>query len=175
MSDFQTAIPVTLQHEGGFVDDPDDPGGATKYGITQKDLDATRAEYPGFPANVADLTPEQASNWYETTTKPERFNNPLYWEIADQAVATKVFDLGVLFGVGEAVKILQIVLQHAYPELGAPDEQFGPKTLECVNKTDPASLLSAYKTAFVAYALRIATNRPTSRKFVAGWGRRINS
>lgn len=175
MSEFSAAIPVTIQHEGGFVDNPADPGGATKYGITQKDLDATIALYPGFPTNVADLTVEQASHWYETTTKPERFNNPLYWQITDQAVATKVFDLGVLFGVGEAVKILQIVLQHAYPELGAPDEIFGQHTLECVNKTDPASLLTAYKTAFVAYALRIAANRPTERIFVAGWGRRINS
>lgn len=175
MSDFKLAIPVTLVHEGGFIDNPADPGGATKYGITQKDLDATAALYPGFPTNVADLTTDQAARWYETTTKPERFNNPLYWQINDQAVATKIFDLGVLFGVGEAVKILQIVLEQAYPELGAPDEVFGPKTLEYVNKTDPVSLLSAYKTAFVAYALRIAANRPSERIFVAGWGRRINS
>ena len=175
MSDFNKAVTVTIQNEGGFVNNPADPGGATKYGITQKDLDATRVEFPWLSANVADLTIEQATKWYALTTKPERFNNPLYWQINDQAVATKVFDLGVLFGVGEAVKVLQIVLGQAYPELGAPDEAFGPKTLECVNKTDPASLLSAYKTAFVAYALRIATNRPTERIFVAGWGRRINS
>lgn len=175
MSDFKTAIPVTLQHEGGFVDNPADPGGATKYGITQKDLDATSVEFPWLPAHVADLTEEEASKWYETTTKPERFNNPLYWQIESQDVATKVFDLGVLFGVGEAVKILQIVLGAAYPDLGAPDEIFGQHTLECVNKTDPTSLLNGYKTAFVAYALRIAANRPSERIFVAGWGRRINS
>lgn len=175
MSEFNKAIPVTLAHEGGFVNDPADPGGATNHGITQKDLDETRSSYPDFPTNVKDLTAEQAAHWYETTTKPERFNNPLYWQINDQDVATKVFDLGVLFGVGKAVKILQIVLGNAYPEFGAPDEVFGPKTLEYVNKTDPISLLNVYKTAFVAYALRIAANRPSERKFVAGWGHRINS
>ena len=175
MSEFSKAIPVTLVHEGGFVNNHADPGGATKYGITQKDLDATRASYPDYPANVADLTEEQAAGWYEKTTQPEQFNNPLYWQIEDQNVASKLFDLGVLFGVGEAVKILQIVLAPAFPELGTPDGVFGPHTLAAVNQSDSASLLNAYKTAFIAYTLRIAVNRPLLRQFVAGWGRRVNS
>jgi|SRR5579859_1138432 len=175
MSEFSKAIPITLVHEGGFVNDPADPGGATKYGVTQKDLDETRVDYPSYPVNVADLTEEQAASWYETTTKPEQFNNPLYWQIEDQNIASKLFDLGVLFGVREAVKILQIVLAPVFPELGAPDGVFGPHTLAAVNQSDSASLLNAYKTAFVAYTLRIAVNHPTERKFVAGWGRRVNS
>lgn len=174
MSDFQKAIPITLVHEGGFNDDPADPGGATNHGITQKDLDATRAAYPDFPANVRDLTSDQAAHWYETTTEPERFNNPLYWQIEDQMLASKVFDLGVLFGVKEAVEILQHVLAPAYPDV-TPDGQFGPKTLAAVNQSDAASLLTAYQTAFVAYALQIAVHHPNEKKFVAGWGHRINS
>lgn len=174
MAEFNKAIPITLVHEGGFNDDPADPGGATNHGITQKDLDATRGAYPDFPASVRDLTPVQAAHWYETTTEPERFNNPLYWQIQDQALATKLFDMGVLFGVGEAVKLLQITLQPAYPDVH-PDGEFGPTTLEHTNESDAASLLNAYKTSLVSYTLRIAVAKPSEKKFVAGWGHRVNS
>ena len=174
MSDFFKAISITLQHEGGFNDDPADPGGATNHGITQKDLDATRGIYPDFPANVRDLTSDQAAYWYETTSEPERFNNPLYWQIQDQALAAKVFDMGVLFGVGEAVKLLQITLQPAYPDV-RPDGDFGPTTLARTNESDATSLLNAYKTSLVSYTLRIAVAKPSEKKFVAGWGYRVNS
>lgn len=160
MADFEKAIALTLVHEGGFVDNPADPGGATKYGVTQKDM-------PGV--NIADITPAQATEYYR-----EHYWKPLYSEIVDQSVASKLFDMGVLFGIGEAVKLLQIVLQTAYPTL-VIDEEFGPTTLGYVNDAEPQSLLSAYKTALVTYTLRIVTNKPALRVFTAGWGRRINS
>lgn len=160
MADFNIAVQKTLVHEGGFVNNPNDPGGATKYGITQKDM-------PGV--NIADITEEQAAEYYS-----ENYWKPLYSQIDDQAVASKIFDMGVLFGVGEAVKLLQIVLQEAFPSVTI-DSDFGPNTLSAVNQAGAASLLEAYKTALVTYALRIAANKPNLRIFVRGWGNRINS
>ena len=159
MADFNIAVQITLVNEGGFVDNPADPGGATKYGITQADM-------PGV--DIAGVTPQQATAYYQ-----EHYWKPLYSQIESQDVANKLFDMGVLFGVGEAVKLLQIVLQTAIPTVTVDDE-FGPETLAALNQIDAASLLQAYKTSLVTYALRIAANKPSDRQFAAGWGRRIN-
>ncbi len=160
MAIFITAIQKTLVNEGGFVDNPNDPGGATKYGITQRDMP---------DVIIHDITEVQAVAYYQ-----EHYWKPLYSQIVSQDVADKVFDLGVLFGVGEAVKVLQIVLQTGVPSTTI-DGDFGPETLSAVNQIDPTSLLNAYKTAMVTYMLRIVTNKPNLRQFAAGWGRRINS
>src|ERR1700686_393552 len=96
MADFNQAVAKTLVHEGGYVDNPNDPGGATKYGITQADM-------PGI--NIADITTEQAVAYYA-----EHYWKTLYSQITDQSLAEKLFDMGVLFGVGTAVKLLQIAL-----------------------------------------------------------------
>ena len=154
MADPKVAISLTIQHEGGFEDNPDDPGGATNMGVTQRDL-------PNI--NIRDLTVFQATNYYI-----QSYWKPLYSQIANQSVANKIFDFGVLFGIGTAVKILQEVLK-----IGA-DGMFGEETLAAVNEADPVSLLLAYRTNFVQHALAIGAARPTERQFVSGWIRRIN-
>jgi lysozyme family protein len=163
MSDFAIAVFNTLINEGGFVDNPADPGGRTNFGITQRDLVLTM---PG--KDVATLTAADASQWYETTTQPQRYNNPLYWDIESQGVASKVFDLGVLFGVGTVVQFLQGILKLKV------DGNFGPVSLAAVNGAEPFSLLTAIKTVLVQHALDIGAERPAERQFVTGWIRRIN-
>jgi lysozyme family protein len=160
MANLDLSIQKTLIHEGGYDDNPADPGGATKYGITQKDMPTV---------NIAELSEQQAVAYYK-----EHYVKPLYSQIENQDVCDKIFDMGVLFGVGEAVKLLQITLQTAYPNCNA-DGIFGPETLGFVNSTDSESLLKAYKTSLVTYMLRIVTNRPNLRVFAKGWGTRINS
>jgi lysozyme family protein len=154
MADFRTAVKLTLIHEGGYVNNPNDSGGPTKYGITQKDL-------PGI--DIEGLTEDQAVQYYS-----ERYWKPLYSEILSQDVANKIFDMGVLFGIGEAVKLLQLALHVGN------DGDFGAETLAAVNETNPDQLLSVYKTLLTSYTLRIALNHPQDRIFVSGWGRRIN-
>ena len=164
MADFTIAVLLTLQHEGGFVDNPADPGGATNFGITQRDLNLTM---PG--KDVRTLTSAEAAQWYETTTQPQRYNNPLYWSIEDQSVASKIFDMGVLFGVGEAVHLIQGVLQLSI------DGNFGPQTLAAVNGAEPLSLLSALKTVLAQHSFDIGSEHPAERQFIIGWIRRVNS
>ena len=178
MADFETALQITLSptHEGGYQNNPQDHANwynginyGTNGGITPADVAAYFPELINDPDCVKNLTFEQKAHIYR-----EGYWKSLYSEIQDQNVANKLFDMGVLFGVGEAVKLLQITLQSAYPDIKV-DESFGPVTLGYVNGVDSASLLSGYKTALISYALRIAANRPAERIFVAGWGRRINS
>jgi lysozyme family protein len=155
MADSKIAIAKMLINEGGYVDNPNDSGGPTKYGITQRDL-------PG--EDIKNLTPERATEYYL-----EHYWKALYSQIYSQSVADKLFDMGVLFGVGEAVKLLQILLGITV------DCDFGPHTLACLNQIDPANLLTTYKTALVTYAIGIANDKPQDREFLNGWIRRVNS
>jgi lysozyme family protein len=156
MADSKISIAKTLVHEGGYVNNPNDSGGATKYGITQADI-------PNV--NIADITPEQATEYYI-----EHYWKNLYSEIDTQVVADKLFDMGVLFGVGTAVKLLQVVLS-IIPQDGV----FGPHTLSATNLAEPNSLLNSYHAALVSHAVGIADAQPKDRVFLVGWIRRINS
>ena len=155
MADFQQAVALTLQHEGGYVNDPADPGGATNMGITQRDL-------PETP--IQNLTVAQAVAYYSNT-----YWKGLYSSLTSQQLANKLFDWGVLFGVGTAVKVLQGVLGIKQ------DGLFGPASLAAVNATDGVMLLEEYKNSMLIHASRVVAANPTLTKFLAGWMRRINS
>lgn len=155
MVDFNTAVQKTLLHEGGYVNNPNDSGGPTKYGITQADM-------PGV--SIADITTEQAVAYYT-----EHYWKPLYSQITAQLVAEKIFDMGVLFGVGTAVGVLQLALGLVV------DHAFGPNTLAAVNQSDASALLSTYKANLVTHTFNIATANPKDRVFLKGWANRINS
>ena len=159
MSQFSIAIALTLKNEGGYVDNPSDPGGPTNMGITQADM-------PGV--NIKDLTVAQAETFYQ-----KNFWNPLYDQIADQSVANKIFDMGVLCGIQEAVQYAQWSTS-ARLTIEA-DGVFGPETLAAVNGTDSTIFLETYKAGLVFYALFIVTEHPDEKIFVNGWVNRINS
>jgi lysozyme family protein len=155
MSDFKIAVQKTLVNEGGYTNDSVDPGGATNFGITQADM-------PGV--DMQSITQEQAVAYYA-----EHYWKTLYSQIESQDVADKLFDMGVLFGIGTAVRILQLSVEITV------DGAFGPNTLAAVNQADATSLLTTYKANLVTHAFNVVTANPALRKFVAGWGRRINS
>ena len=155
MADFEIAVGLTLKYEGGFSDNPADPGGATYMGVEQRDL-------PDVP--IRELTVEQAKAYYQ-----EAYWKPLYSQIVSQPIANKIFDLGVLFGVGTAVSILQLTLSLK------TDGQFGLVTLAAVNAAEPNSLLEKYKVNLVTHAFNVATAKPATRVFLKGWSTRINS
>jgi lysozyme family protein len=164
MADLKISISKTLVHEGGYVDNPNDPGGATKYGVTQRDIDGVRSAFPDFPADVKDLTMDQATRYYLHT-----YVKPHVSEIQDQALTDKLFDMGVLFGIGTAVNILERVLNLPV------DGIFGTNDLVATNEAEPSSLLSAFKTGLVSHAIGVANARPSERIFLHGWIVRVNS
>ncbi len=96
------AIALMIDIEGGYVDNPHDPGGATKYGITQRTLDGLRARFPLLPANVADLAPSQASTVYESVQWEEIAGNEL-----DPALAVLALSVAVNMGEQRAILLLQ--------------------------------------------------------------------
>ena len=155
MADFNQAVTLTLKHEGGFVNNPADPGGATNMGITQRDL-------PGI--DIRSLTADVAMAYYR-----REFWLSYYNQIDSQAVANKLFDMGVLFGLTEAIMLLQLILSiHA-------DGSFGPFTLSSVNAQDPTSLLGLFKQKLYYHAQKVVQAKPQEAQFFQGWVNRINS
>lgn len=116
MADFLTAVAKTIEYEGGLVDDPDDPGGLTNFGIALK-------EHPELTASdIRMMTRTRAIGIYR-----EKYWNDLYGQIEEQVVATSLFDWGVTSYPPTAVKGLQAILPVE------KDGAFGLKTLYAVN------------------------------------------
>lgn len=158
MANFKLAVPLTLQHEGGYVNNPADKGGPTKYGITQKDM-------PGV--DIESLTEQQAIQYYT-----EHYWKPNYTNICDQNIANKLFDMGVLFGVGEAAYLLQRALEFVPLRWTKIIDQW---TLDQINTSQSDKLLFEYKLHLAAHAKNLAAFDTTQQIFLDGWLNRINS
>jgi len=101
MSRFRICLDRVLKHEGGFVNHPKDPGGATNFGITQ----ATLADFRKKPVTVAEvksMTKDEAGEIYRW-----RYWSPPLCEALPEGVDYMVFDLAVNSGVSRAVKFLR--------------------------------------------------------------------
>lgn len=154
-----------VRREGGFVDDPQDPGGATKYGVTlatmrRLGLDLTRDGKVDV-ADVKSLTRAQA----ETIFVEHYFRKPGLAELPETLQAS-VFDMYVNAGAN-AVKILQrLVTRMGFAT--KDDGLIGPHTLGAVKQAAaaaPRHLADAYGIERRNYYYSLADARPASRKY----------
>lgn len=159
---FNDQIPKTLAFEGGYVDDPDDPGGETNFGIS-------RAAYPDV--DIANLTEDDAIAIYHR----DYWLHPRIDQLPD-SVAGKVFDMAVNMGPGTAIRLWQQTLNDlgANPAL-VMDGRIGPATITASVQADQAGCLAKYKAALVEHYMDIIRSRPSMAKFQRGWLRRANA
>jgi lysozyme family protein len=166
MADFEKAVQVILKHEGGFVNHPSDPGGATNRGITFS-VFKQYAKALGLTQTVEalkGLTEDQAKFIYH-----EHFWNPMKGgEIIDQQVATIIFDAFVNQGYRG--------LKMAQREAGAHgDGKIGPKSLQAINAAAPRLLFDGIKDARRQYYINLVDSKPAMHVFLNGWLNRVNS
>ena len=163
MTKFENAVEVVLQHEGGFVDDPADPGGATNWGISFRFLKDT-LHRDATVAMVRDMFRAEAIAIYLTY-----FWRPNgYQDIADQTVATKVFDMAVNMGPEQAHKILQRGLIALGANV-ADDGILGPKTMAATNQADPVQLIGKIVGLQADFYTDLVARKPALRKFLHNW------
>jgi len=128
---FQACLPIILKSEGGFVDDPKDPGGATNLGVTLK----TVSHWLGRTATVAEvkaLKPADVAPIYE-----KNYYDAAHANDCPAGVDLIVFDEAVNQGVGRAVRSVQKCAGVA------ADGSWGPKTQAAVDAMAPADLIAA--------------------------------
>lgn len=149
---FDEAFERVLAHEGGFVNDSRDPGGATRYGVTQA---VARAE--GYQGPMSALPLGTAADIYQRK----------YWRAVQadklpEAVRFDVFDAAVNSGPVQAAKWLQRALGVT------ADGVIGPATLAAAAAAGP-SLPAKFNGA----RLQFMTTLPTWPTYSKGWARRI--
>lgn len=169
MADFNQAYKKMITHEGGYVNDPDDPGGETYKGVSRKNwgtwegwvtIDLLKRQ-PGFPASLdrdSELQ-EQIKDFYRTN-----FWNKIQGDkIENQAIAENIFDFGVNAGISTAISIAQLTIGVK------PDGINGNNTLTALNAVKMDFFLAAYTVAKIARYVNIVKKRPMSRKYFYGW------
>lgn len=154
-----------VAREGGFVNDPDDPGGATKHGVTLGTLQRLKLDLTGdgivSVEDVQAMTPAQAVDIFIR----HYFNHPGLHNLPPRIQAS-VFDMYVNAGAN-AVKILQRLLRQMGQTVTV-DGVVGPQTIAAARAADAAApdhLADAYGIARRNYYLRLADLRPASRRF----------
>jgi hypothetical protein len=156
-SRFDLCLQVVLAKEGGFSDDPADPGGATQMGITARTLAAWRGR-PVTADEVRALPPEEAKEIYRA-----QYWNLMRCEDLPRGVDLAVFDFGVNAGPATAVKALQRAIGTM------PDGAVGPFTLRAAQSTDPRALVGAICQA----RLEVYRGLGGFARFGKGWTSRV--
>ena len=154
-----------LRTEGGFVNDPDDPGGATNHGVTIHTMRRLGLDLTGDGAvTVADvkaLTRAQAGEIFQD----HYFHKPRI-DALPEPLQASVYDMYVNAG-SNAVRILQGLLQDMGYDI-AKDGVIGPQTIRTTHAAfDEAEdfLVDAYGIARRNYYYAIGDRRPASRKY----------
>ena len=146
---FDQAFDALISHEGGYVCDPRDPGGETKFGISKR-------AYPNV--DIKALTLEQAKSIYKSD----------YWDRSQcdslpPVVAFQVFDTAVNSGIGQSIRFLQRAVGVA------DDGQVGPLTINAVKRLDAETIV----VRFNGQRLDFMTKLSTWDVYGKGWVRRI--
>lgn len=155
---FEAALAIVLAEEGGYVDHPADPGGATKMGVTQATLSAWRG-YGVSKAEVKSLTRTEAAAIYRA-----RYWDAVRGDELPAGLDLALFDCAVNSGPSRSVKLFQRAL--GLPEDGV----IGPATLAAAQAGHPAMLIPAILSERRQFLARL---RGWS-VFGRGWTRRLD-
>jgi lysozyme family protein len=159
---FDAAIQTVLQHEDdSFTDDPEDRGGATKFGVSAR-------SNPGV--DIRGLTREAAIEIYWT----KYWRGQRYDELPIP-IGTKTFDIAVNMGKRAGVLCLQRALLACGKRVDI-DGILGPKTCQAASEVPGAALLAALRSeAAGEYRVILARGDADQTRFQSGWMNRAYS
>lgn len=157
-SNFDTSLAAVLTHEGGYVNDPQDPGGATNRGVTQGTYDLWRVDHQLPPRPVKDITPAEVMAIYK-----KRYWDAVCGDLLPSGLDYCLFDFAVNSGPKRAATYLQRVLGVA------DDGKIGPETLDAAERVPTTDLIHAIGNLRQAFLEK----QPTFPRFGRGWTRRV--
>ena len=183
---FQAALSYTLRFEGGFVDDPVDHGGATKYGITVGTL---RQEGKGGDLNMDGLVDARDVSLL-TKERAEAIYRQRYWlwdklggidlSKVSPALMMKHFDIAVNCGTKAAAYLLQRAINLVCSDAASPhtvvaDGEIGQATVNALSALPPGKVMTALCAVQADRYEGIVAKDEHQRKFLNGWLKRAAS
>lgn len=168
MTDVMILAPFILSFEGGFVNDPADRGGATNKGVTIATWRKVGYDKDGDgDIDVADLKLITDREAVDAVLRPHYWDRWKADQIESQSLANILVDW--VWGSGaHGIKMPQRMLGVK------PDGIVGPKTLAALNEADHKELFLAIKAERKEFFERIVTAKPSQKKFLKGWLRRLD-
>lgn len=164
---FENAFEKLIGLEGGYVNDPDDKGGETKFGISKR-------SYPYV--NIKDLTLEEAQVIYKRD-----FWDKFKGDLLPFSVAEELFELSVNVGAFRATFILQTTInllnrnEASYKDVRV-DGRFGEKTFEslklCIKENKEDLIFNLLNILQGAHYIELMINEPVYEKYI-GWFKRV--
>jgi lysozyme family protein len=154
---FDASFKMVLSHEGGYVNDPRDPGGATNMGVTQRAWE----DYVGHPVSersMIALTRDMVKPFYRA-----KYWDKIGGDSLPSGVDHAAFDLAVNSGVSRAARYMQRIAGVL------EDGIIGPKSLEAISACPPDKMIDALCSTRLDFLKRL----PTWKTFGRGWGRRV--
>ena len=156
---FEQCLALVLKAEGGFVDNPKDPGGMTNLGVTKATWEAY-VKHPVDEAAMRSLGPMDVAPLYQSR----------YWNVArcdelPSGVDYVVFDCAVNSGVSQAVKFIQRALNVVV------DGIIGAQTIAAASQREPSELIEQV----CEERLQFLQSLRTWDAFGKGWQRRVES
>ena len=155
-NNYQNCLDLVLKSEGGWVNNPADPGGETNLGVTKRVWE----EYVGHPVQtLKNLTKADVAPLYE-----QKYWRPTYGEVLPRGLDFLCFSMGVNAGPGRSVKLLQ-------SSIGCiPNGSIGPNTMAKIRESNVATLINQFSESRRGYYRSL--NKP---QFEHGWLNRVDS
>jgi lysozyme family protein len=155
-NNYQNCLDLVIKSEGGWVNNPADPGGETNLGVTKRVWE----EYVGHPVQtLKNLTKADIAPLYE-----QKYWRPTYGEVLPRGLDFLCFSMGVNAGPGRSVKLLQ-------SSIGCiPDGNIGPNTMAKIRESNVATLINQFSESRRGYYRSL--NKP---QFEHGWLNRVDS
>ena len=154
LTKFDDIIEVVLEHEGGYVNDPDDPGGETNFGVAKR-------SHPDV--DIANLTKDGAKEIYK-----EHYWDKNKVESLPEYLRHIYFDMCVNFGRGGAVRVLQRAANAKNRDKIEVDGGMGPATLKAIQNVE----LERVRSYRVLRFANLVIKKPEQERFWFGWYKR---
>jgi lysozyme family protein len=158
-TNFTDCLDVVFREEGGYTNDPNDPGGPTNFGITIEDLKEWRGH---------DVTAEDVKTMIKTEAQEiyrSKYWNPMQCGEMPNGIDLEVFDFGVNAGIRTSIRTVQEVVGVT------ADGSVGPITLGAIKAANPRTVIQTFSQRRLDYYRSCAE----WSHFGAGWTNRTNS
>ena len=184
MAQFDKAFQITLGHEGGYSNDPNDPGGETIYGVARKKnpnwegwalLDNFKKDSNNFPKNA--LADSSVMSHVKALYKKN------YWDVHhldamnSQEIANEMFDTGINLGPGKAslflVSALNLLNRGAKDYADIQEGNITTAVALVNNHKRPQNVLKALNGFQFMHYYNITKNNPTFELYFNGWLNRV--